>query len=248
MSTLPKWTEERTDMLMAIVDGEDQPISQEVVAAAAEELETTTRSVAAKLRKLEFAVESSSKSKESAFSVEEGEELSTFVEANSGTYTYAELAEKLFDGKFTPKQVQGKILSMELNTHVAPSPVKEYTSVFTEEESAKIVEMAKNGAFMEDIAEALGKEVRSIRGKILSLSRKDKDLVIPKQREYVTKENKDPFDSLENIGEMTVADIAEAIEKSVRGVKTMLTHRGIDVADYKGAVRRAKLDSNKNAA
>ena len=39
---------------------------------------------------------------------------------------------------------------------------------------------------------------------------------------------------------MTVAEIAEAIEKTERGVKTMLTRRGIDCADYKGAERKAK--------
>lgn len=247
MSALPKWTKERTDLLLAIVDGEEQPISQSVVAEAAAELDTTALSVAAKLRKLEFTVESAAKNKESAFTADQGAELASFVEDNSGTYTYAELAEKLFDGKYTPKQIQGKVLSMELNEHVAPSPVKEYTSVFTEEESAKIVDLAKSGAFIEDIAEALGKPIKSVRGKILSLSRSDSELVIPKQREYVSKEVSDPFDSLENIGDMTVQEIAEAIGKSERGVKTMLTHRGIDVANHKGAARRAKLDA-KNAA
>ena len=39
---------------------------------------------------------------------------------------------------------------------------------------------------------------------------------------------------------MTVEQIAESIEKTVRGVKTMLTRRGITCADYDGAKKAAK--------
>jgi hypothetical protein len=42
---------------------------------------------------------------------------------------------------------------------------------------------------------------------------------------------------------MTVAEIAQAIEKTDRGVKTMLTKRGIKVADYDGAARKEKAAS-----
>jgi hypothetical protein len=39
---------------------------------------------------------------------------------------------------------------------------------------------------------------------------------------------------------MTVVEIAEAIEKTPRGVKTMLTRRGLAAADYDGAAKRDK--------
>ena len=51
MATLPKWTDERTDTLTNFV-GEESPVSQATVSSAAETLETTTRSVSSKLRKM----------------------------------------------------------------------------------------------------------------------------------------------------------------------------------------------------
>ena len=47
MATLPKWTDERTDTLTNFV-GDETPVSQASVAEAAEQLETTTRSVSSK--------------------------------------------------------------------------------------------------------------------------------------------------------------------------------------------------------
>ena len=37
---------------------------------------------------------------------------------------------------------------------------------------------------------------------------------------------------------MTVEEIADQIGKTVRGVKTMLTRRGLQCADYNGAARK----------
>ena len=48
---LPKWTDERTQQLVSFV-GDTSPISQAMVADAAEDLETSTRSVSSKLRKM----------------------------------------------------------------------------------------------------------------------------------------------------------------------------------------------------
>jgi hypothetical protein len=45
---LPKWTDERTAQLTAFV-GSESPVSQDTVAEAADELETSTRSVSSKL-------------------------------------------------------------------------------------------------------------------------------------------------------------------------------------------------------
>ena len=53
---LPKWTDERTEQLNSYV-GDESPISQATVAGPAENLETSTRSVSSKLRKMGFDVE-----------------------------------------------------------------------------------------------------------------------------------------------------------------------------------------------
>ena len=46
-----------------------------------------------------------------------------------------------------------------------------------------------------------------------------------------------------NIADMTVAEIAEATGKSERGVKSMLSRRGISAKDHDGVAKRAKLDA-----
>jgi hypothetical protein len=42
---------------------------------------------------------------------------------------------------------------------------------------------------------------------------------------------------------MNVEAIADEIGKTVRGVKTMLTRRGLTCADYDGAARKEKASS-----
>ena len=53
---VPKWNDERTTQLTGYV-GNESPVSQATVAAAAEELETSSRSISSKLRKMGFEVE-----------------------------------------------------------------------------------------------------------------------------------------------------------------------------------------------
>ena len=91
MATLPKWTDERTEELTNFV-GSETPISQDTVAEAAENLETSTRSVSSKLRKMGYEVELASAKSTRAFSEAQEATLSAFVQDNSGEYTYAEIA------------------------------------------------------------------------------------------------------------------------------------------------------------
>ena len=76
---LPKWTDERVETLVSLVGPEDEEVSVDVVKEAAEVLETTTRSVASKLRKMGYEVESSAKAQKKAFTEEEEEMLRDFV-------------------------------------------------------------------------------------------------------------------------------------------------------------------------
>lgn len=46
---------------------------------------------------------------------------------------------------------------------------------------------------------------------------------------------------------MTVAQIAAAVDKTERGLKTLLTRRGIKVADYDGAAKRQKAEARQTA-
>ena len=233
---LPKWTDERTQQLTDFV-GSESPISQSTVANAADELETSTRSVSSKLRKMGFDVELASASASKSFSDEQEATLAAFVTDNSGSYTYAEIASHFEGGNFSAKSIQGKILSMELTSHVKPAPKVETVRTYTPEEEGTFVSMVNDGSFVEEIADALGKSVNSIRGKALSLLRSGEINAIPKQKETKGSSKADVLADVD-VASHTVEEIADQIGKTVRGVKTMLTRRGLQCSDYNGAAKK----------
>lgn len=234
------WNEEVTVTLTNAVEGLDV-VSQEKLTELAETLGTSTRSVGAKLRKLGFAVQSASDAKKSTWAEDEEAALADFLNQNAGVYTYGEVAALLLGGKFNAKQIQGKVLSMQLTGLVKPTPKKEAVRTYSEAEEAVFVEMANAGASLEDIATAVGKTVPQVRGKALSLFREAKIAAIPKQSVVAEKAaTVDPFEGLD-VAELTVAELAEKTERTERGIRTMLTRRGIAAKDYDGAARAKKL-------
>ena len=237
--TTPKWTEDRTRILTAIVENMDT-ISQDTVATTAVELDTTTRSISSKLRKMGYEVELAASAHKKAFTDEQADALSAFVTDNSGDYTYADIAAAYEGGAFTAKQVQGKILSMELTSHVKPAEKVEVARTYSTSEEATFLDLVSKEAFVEEIAEALGKSINSVRGKALSFLRSGEITSIPKQKESRAKANVDALTELGDISAMTVEQIAESIDKTVRGVKTMLTRRGMTCSNHDGAKKAAK--------
>lgn len=245
MSNLPKWTEERTNELVSIVGDIDVVIGLDVVEEAAEALETTPRSVAAKLRKLGYEVESTSSKHVKTFTEEDENKLRAFIESNPNAYTYAEIAAYVFDDASKARQVQGKLLSMELTNLVKKTPPKEIKKVYTEEEELRIITLMEEGAYLEDISDELGKPLNSVRGKVLSITRANPELTMPKQRESHAKTQSDLLEALGALTNLTVAEIANKIGKTERGVKTMLTYRGLVAKDYDGAARADKIAEKK---
>jgi hypothetical protein len=235
---LPKWTDERTDALTTFV-GDESPVSQATVAEAADQLETSTRSISSKLRKMGFDVELASSAGGKSFSDSQEATLNAFVTDNSGQYTYAQIAEHFEGGSFSPKSIQGKILSMELTEHVAPAPKVESVRTYSEAEEVTFIGMVNDGAFVEAIAAELDRSVNSVRGKALSLLRSGDIAAIPRQETTKGSSNVDPLAEVD-VAAMTVEAIADSIGKTARGVKTMLTRRGLTAADYDGAAKAAK--------
>ena len=224
------------------------PVSVELVEAAAAQLNVTVRSVASKLRQLDREVASMAKEKVPAFSVEQGDALSKFVNDNAGAFTYKEIAEQFAGGTFSAKQIQGKLLALELTSKVKPAEKVEAARTYSEAEEAKFISLVNAGKFIEDIADALGKSIASIRGKALSLTRAGQIAEIPKQRESHKANAVDPVDALgDKLASMSVEDIAKAVDKTPRGIKTLLTRRGIKVADYDGAAKKAKAEAKAAA-
>ena len=188
-------------------------------------------------------VELASASATRAFSDAQEATLSAFVSDNSGEYTYAEIAGHFEDGAFSPKSIQGKILSMELTDHVKPAPKVEAVRTYSPDEEVTFVNMVNDGAFVEAIAAELDRSVNSVRGKALSLLRSGDIDAIPRQETTKGASKEDPLAELTDIGSMGVEDIAEAIGKTARGVKTMLTRRGLSAADYDGAAKKEKASA-----
>lgn len=245
--TTKKWNEAAVTKLQSLV-GTESPVTAGTVEAAAEALGFSVRSVASKLRQMDVEVESMAKEKVSTFTPEQTEELSDFVQGNPGKFTYKEIAEQ-FPGDFSPKQIQGKLLALELTSMVKPTEKVEVARTYTPAEEETFVKMASAGKYIEEIAVALGKTVPSVRGKALSLTRQGLITKIPTQKE---KHAKDVVDAVAALGDaltgMTVAAIAKAVDKTERGVRTLLTRRGINVADYKGHDKKAKAEAKSAAA
>jgi DNA-binding NarL/FixJ family response regulator len=243
-----KWSDEAVAQLMSVV-GSETPVSVAKVEKAAEVLGFTARSVASKLRQMDREVASMAQVKPSPFSETQTNSLKEFVTRKAGALTYKEIAEKFEGGAFTAKQIQGKLLSLEMTDKVKPAEKVEVARSYTTQEEAKFVEMVNQGKFIEDIAQALNKEIASVRGKALSLNRNGQISKIPAQRESHATSTVDPVVALgDKIGAMTVAQIAAAVDKTERGIKTLLTRRGIKVADYDGQAKKAKAEAKVQAA
>lgn len=239
------WTEANVAALNEAVAGVEQ-VSQEQLHTIAEDLGTSARSVGSKLRKLGFDVQKAADANRSVWSEDEQEALVDFLNANEGTLTYAEIAAALLNGKFTTKQVQGKILSLELTSLVKPTVKAATVRTYSEEEEAKIIELVAGGASMEAVAEAMDRKIESVRGKCLSLQKEGRIEAMPKQATSSAKPKADILEGL-NVAEMTVAEIAVATERTERGIKSLLTRRGVDCADHKGAEKAAKIAAKNEA-
>lgn len=242
-----KWSDEAVAKMLSVV-GSESPVSAAKVEKAAEVLGFTVRSVASKLRQLDREVASMAQAKTSPFSESQTQALVEFVTRKAGSLTYKEIAEKFDNGNFTAKQIQGKLLSLEMTDKVKPAEKVEVARSYTPQEEAKFIDMVNQGKFIEDIAQALGKEIASVRGKALSLTRNGTISKIPAQRESHATQTVDPVVALgDRLGSMTVAQIAAAVDKTERGIKTLLTRRGITVADYDGQAKKAKAEAKAAA-
>ena len=216
---------EYTDEMVAEMhDAADSGVTEEVIETLMEDFGFPRRSVTAKLRKLGFDVPKKPGAAP-VFSAEETSALSDFLSENSGDHTAEEISAEFADGKFTARQINGKALSLEMTSHVKPAEKKVTPRTFSEEEEGQIETMVADEAYLEEIADALNRTINSVRGKLLSMGLR------AVQRDKKTSKS-DPYEGIEDLLEQTVEEIADHFDKTVRGVKTVLTRRGLACADY----------------
>jgi hypothetical protein len=199
-------------------------VTEDVIESLCDEFEFPRRSVTAKLRKLGYDVPKKPGAAP-VFTADETDALAAYLEASSGSKTAEEIAADFMDGKFTARQINGKALSLEMTSHIKPAEKKVTPKTYSAEEEAKIAAMVEDSAFLEDIAEAVGKTANSVRGKLLSMG-----LKAPQRDKKGAKA--DPYEGIDDMLDQTVEQIAENFDKTVRGVKTVLTRRGLSCADY----------------
>lgn len=233
-----KWTDESTNALKAIAGNTGMVVSRDAVEQAVSEIGVSLRSVLGKLRSLGYQVAAAQKPG-SAFSDSDTSSLSSFLTDNSGQYTYSEVADVLFNGKYNARQVQGKILALKLTEHVKPTEKKEAQKTYTPEQEAQVLELIKAGSYVEDIATALGKTIAQIRGKALSMLKSGAIEALPQQRESTAKAKSDVFEGLD-IANLTVEELVEKTGKTERGIKTTLTRRELACKDYSPKAKKVK--------
>ena len=212
------------DMVTRMHDVAGSGVTEEIIESLMDEFDFPRRSVTAKLRKLGYDVPKKPGAAP-VFSAEETDELSSFLEENSGNLTAEEISQQFAGGKFTARQINGKALSLEMTGHVKPAEKKVTPRTYSEDEESKISEMVEGGSYLEEIADAMGRSVNSIRGKLHTMG-----LKAPQRDKKDSKA--DPYAGIEDMLDQTVEEIAEAFDKTVRGVKTVLTRRGLACADY----------------
>ena len=216
---------EYTDEMVARMEAASgSGVTEEVIQELCEEFEFPRRSVTAKLRKLGFDVPKKPGAAP-VFSAEQTEALRSFLSDNSGSYTAEEIASTFSNGDFTARQINGKALSLEMTQHIKPAEKKVTPKTYTEAEETTIEGMVSAGKYLEEIADAVGKTVASVRGKLLSMG-----LKAPQRDRKASKS--DPYEGIEGMIDQSVEALAEHFGKTVRGVKTVLTRLGLSCSDY----------------
>ena len=212
------------DMVTHMHDVAGSGVTEEIIESLMEEFDFPRRSITAKLRKLGYDVPKKPGAAP-VFSADETDELASFLESNSGNLTAEEISQQFAGGKFTARQINGKALSLEMTGHVKPAEKKVTPRTYSEDDESTITSMVEDGKYLEEIADAVGRTVNSVRGKLLSMGLK------APQRDKKTSKS-DPYEGIEDMLDQNVEEIASHFDKTVRGVKTVLTRRGLACADY----------------
>ena len=216
-----EYTEEMVSRMNEVASG---GVTEDIIESLVDEFEFPRRSVTAKLRKLGYDVPKKPGAAP-VFSADETEALAKLLEEHSGSHTADEISASFADAKFTARQINGKALSLEMTSHIKPAEKKVTPKTYTDEEEATISKMVESSAYLEDIAEAVGKSVNSVRGKLLSMG-----LKAEQKNRKATKS--DPYEGIDEMLDQSVEELATNFDKTVRGVKTVLTRRGLACSDY----------------
>jgi len=152
-----------------------------------------------------------------------------------------------FDVDYSVRSITSKLRHMDYDVakKVTSKPAKSYSA----EEEAKIKELAaKDGIWLEDIAEALGREVKSIGGKLISMGIygiKKRDKKVNDTPKLFTPEDEAVILKMVDAGECFIEDLAEALGKEVKQVRGKLAGmriKGVKTRNKKEAAPKIYTD------
>lgn len=210
---MSNYTEDMVEAIETAVEAAGA-VTTEVISELCEELGVTERSLTAKMRSMNYDVPR--KTRVPSFTEEETARFAELAEAGNNAEAIAEALNK------SVRQVRGKALSMDIT--LTPSPKKEAPAKkFTDEEAELVATMAENGDYIEDIAEAVGKTVPQVRGKLLSMKLKAKQRDKKSAARQVIYTDEVVADIVKRVeaGE-TAAEISEATGLKLRGVQSRI--------------------------
>ena len=118
---MTKYTEEMEQRMRDACP--DNVVTESVIAELMDEFEVERRSLTAKYRKMGFEVPRKP-ADNPTFNEDETATLVEFLENNAGSKTAQEIADDVFGGKFSSKQITGKALSLEMTGSIKPAEKK----------------------------------------------------------------------------------------------------------------------------
>ena len=159
---------------------------------------------------------------------------------------YTEEFNNEFDVDYSPRAITSKLRHMgfPVGKKASAAGVKKYSA----EEEAKIRELVDNAdgeIFQEDIAEALGRDVKSIGGKLIAMKiygikKKFHEEKEEKPKLFTPEDEATILDMVENNDEVFIEDIAEAVGKSVKQCRGKLASMRVKGVKTRNAKTTAK--------
>jgi len=152
------------------------------------------------------------------FSPKDSKDLISFVKKNYKKHSLEELTDIFGKGKFEKCQILGVLNFSSLGNHIKKKVPNQ--SKYTQEEVDLIIKMNNEGKFVEDIAEALQKNIRNISCKCASMIKNQLIKRCPERKPQKPKYNKkDSKKMLEMFKEgLTTKDVAEYFKADTRSI------------------------------
>lgn len=201
---------------------QESPIDFKLVIYKAQELNTSSTELCKALHYLGFTIQNYITSKNKAWNINDENELLDFIRENEGKLTFADLARMVCGGKYSARQVTGKVAALGLSSLVVSTTYKR----FSDEETESLINLLHLGCEYPQIIQELGKSTHSIGRKISYLKKEglitQRDIDFPVGLAYDTEH-------------LLLAEVARLHSISITLAKFLMRRYKLNCIDFKGA-------------